>query len=72
MTFGDKLLRLRETRGLSQEDLGKAIMATQRKISYLETGKTEPSLEDIRRLCVYFHVTADYLLGIPYGLDKPD
>ena len=72
MTFGEKLKRLREMHDLSQTALGKALNCTQRKISYLETGQNEPSMEDLRRICTYFGVSADYLLGLPYTLKKPD
>lgn len=37
----------------------------QRKISYIECGKYEPSVDDIIAFCHFFKVSADYLLGIP-------
>ena len=48
----------------SQSDVAKDLKITQRKLSYIETGKTEPSLEDLVRLCKYYGVSADYILGI--------
>ena len=48
---------------LSQEDFGRAVNMTQRKVSYLETGKCEPSLDDIRSVALFFNLSADYLLG---------
>ena len=71
MTFGDKIRLLREERELNQTELGKAVNMTQRKISYLENGKYEPSLEDIKALCRYFNVSSDYLLGFPKHLPYP-
>lgn len=65
MTFGEALRELRQDRGLTQEQLGKILNATQRKISYLETDKNEPSLEDLKQLCLFFEVSADYFLGLP-------
>lgn len=44
---------------------------TQRKISYIECGKNEPSIDDIAALCTFFHVSADYLLGLPSNLPFP-
>ena len=44
---------------------------TQRKISYIENNKYEPSLADIQAFCVFFHVSADYLLGFPKNLPYP-
>lgn len=51
---------------MNQTELGKAVNMTQRKISYIECGKYEPSVEDIVAFCHYFKISADYLLGIPY------
>lgn len=71
LTFGEKVRLLREENELNQTDLGKAVNMTQRKVSYLENGKYEPSLEDIKTLCRYFNVSADYLLGFPKNLPYP-
>lgn len=65
LTFGEKIRNLREDRDLNQTELGQAVHMTQRKISYLECGKCEPSMDDIMALCRFFKVSADYLLGIP-------
>jgi len=71
LTFGEEIRRLREDRGLSQTEFGQAVNMTQRKVSYLENGKYEPSLEDLRLLCRFFQVSADYLLGFPRPLPFP-
>jgi len=65
MTFGEKIKLLRENAALNQTQLGEKLGMTQRRISYIECGKYEPSLEDIRLFCRFFGVTADYLLGLP-------
>ena len=69
MTLGEKIRLLREELQLNQTELGAAIHMTQRKVSYLENDKYEPSVEDIRALCNYFNVSADYLLG--FSKNKP-
>ena len=71
LTFGEKIRLLREEREMNQTQLGREVKMTQRKVSYLENGKYEPSMEDIRLLCKYFHVSADYLLGFPKHLPYP-
>ena len=71
LTFGEKLKLLREERELSQTELGKAVNMTQRKVSYMENDKYEPSMEDITALCRYFNVSADYLLGFSKPLSYP-
>ena len=64
LTFGEKIKNLREDRDLTQGELGALINMTQRKISYIENNKYEPSIDDIRALCLFFNVSADYLLEL--------
>ena len=71
LSFGEKIRLLREERELNQTDLGKAVGMTQRKISYMENDRYEPGMDDIRALCRYFNVSADYLLGFPKQLPYP-
>ena len=74
MSFGKNLKNLRCAKlpPLTQTDLANAIGVTQRKISFLETGASEPLLRDITALCRYFNVSADYLLGLPRNMEYPD
>lgn len=65
LTFGERMRGLREDRDLNQTELGKELHMTQRKVSYLECGRYDPSLDDIRAICDFFKVSADYLLDIP-------
>lgn len=71
LTFGEKLKLLREENELKQTELGKLLNMTQRKISYLERGQYEPSLQDIKAICTYFRVSADYMLGFSKPFPYP-
>lgn len=64
LSFGEKIRNLREDANLNQTQLGNILGMTQRKVSYIECGKNEPSLQDIVAICRYFQVSADYLLGL--------
>ncbi len=64
LTFGEKIKNLREDSDLTQGELGKLINMTQRKISYIENNKYEPSIDDIRAFCLFFEVSADFLLDL--------
>lgn len=68
MTLGEKVRILRENKGINQTELGKQTGMTQRKISYIECGKYEPSIEDIVAICSFFRVSSDWLLGLKKGL----
>ena len=71
-SFGEKIRNLREEKNINQTELGKKLNMTQRKISYIECGKYEPSIDDIREFCEFFKVSADYLIGIKKGLSYPE
>lgn len=64
LSFGERIRNLREDNDLTQSELGEQVNMTQRKISYIERGKYEPSIDDIVSLCKFFNVSSDYLLGI--------
>ena len=71
LTLGEKIRLLREEKELNQTELGKAVNMTQRKVSYIENDKYEPSVEDIKAFCRFFNVSADYMLGFPNNLPYP-
>lgn len=71
LSFGEKIKLLRENKDLSQQELGNVLNMTQRKISYMEHDKYEPSIGDLKAICRYFNVSADYLLGFSKPLPFP-
>ncbi|MCL2862243.1 MAG: helix-turn-helix transcriptional regulator [Firmicutes bacterium] len=58
-----RIRELREEKGLTQEQLGEEIGFRSNTISQYETGVLEPNLQTIKKLCDFFDVSADYLLG---------
>ena len=65
------LRELREDRDLKQSDLAKVLQTTQQVYSRYEKGINELPLHHIVTVCKYFHVSADYLLGLPSDLPFP-
>lgn len=64
MAFNKTLRALRMEKGLYQKDLAKLLNTENYNVSNWEQGRTEPSLADIRKLCVILEITADELLEI--------
>ena len=62
MTFGEKLLRLRQQRGLSQEALARELDVSRQAISRWELGEVAPDTANVLAVCRLFGVSADYLL----------
>ncbi|MCX4384825.1 MAG: helix-turn-helix transcriptional regulator [Clostridia bacterium] len=61
--FSVNLKLLREGAGLRQQDLAEKLDTTQRKVSYWESGKVEPDLENLWRIAEFFGITIDELVG---------
>ena len=62
--FSQQLLLLRKQAGLSQKQLGEIIGVSNKAICTMEIGTRETTFEKLVLLAEYFHVSADYLLGI--------
>ncbi len=59
----NRIRELREDRDLRQSDVAAATGIDQRTLSNYETGKTNPDTYAIIKLCDFFNVSADYLIG---------
>ena len=63
MAIGDALARLRQDRGLTQEELAAKIHVTRQAVSRWETGETEPSIDMVKLLALVLEVPVDTLLS---------
>ena len=63
MDYRERLRNLREDHDLSQAELGKVINKSQQGYSHIENGRAELKIEDLIKLCDYYGVTADYMIG---------
>ncbi|MDY6367056.1 MAG: helix-turn-helix transcriptional regulator [Clostridia bacterium] len=62
-TFKKRLKELRTDKKISQKGLASVIGTNNSSICDWECGRSEPSIETILKLCDFFGVSADYLLG---------
>lgn len=62
-SFADMLSELRRERGISQKKAAKDLEISQALLSHYENGVREPKFEFVNRACVYYGVSADYILG---------
>lgn len=58
-----RLFELRVEKGLSQRDMAKEFSISQGTYNNWENGKTQPSIEQLKQLAVFFAVSVDYLIG---------
>lgn len=71
MEYNERLKATREDKDITQKEAAKAINSTQAQIWKYETGQQEMTVKKLKALCLYYHVSADYILGLPKGLDWP-
>ena len=63
MEYWEKLLMLRQQKGVTQAAVAEAIGVTSRQYHRFERGNQKPGFDNLRKLADYFDVSADYLLG---------
>ena len=61
--FGARLREVRKSKKLTQKELAEQIGIKQNSYSDWETGKNEPSLENLVKLADLFEVSLDWLFG---------
>ena len=67
-TFHQILSQLRKKRRVSQRKVASDLYISQALLSHYENGIREPGLDFVNRVCEYYDVTADFLLGrSPFG-----
>ena len=62
MTIGERLLKLRKEKNISQEELANVLDVSRQTVSKWETDQSLPDSDKIVPLCEYFKITTDELL----------
>ena len=63
MEFGEKILELRKSKNLTQEELAKELYVSRTAISKWEAGRGYPSIDSLKEIAGYFSVSIDDLLS---------
>lgn len=64
MDYQARLRALREDRDLTQSFIGRLINKSQQGYSHIESGRAELKLEDLYKLCKFYNVSADFIVGL--------
>ena len=64
MDYLDKLISLRIDNDLSQKEVGKIIDKSQQGYDHIEKRRAKLAVEDLKKLCEFYKVSADMLLDI--------
>lgn len=63
MEFNEKLQKLRTNENLTQEELAEKLYVSRATISKWESGRGYPSIDSLKAIAKYFHITIDELIG---------
>lgn len=64
MNYRIRMRNLREDRDLTQAQLGKILHKSQQGYNHIEIGRAELKIEDLARLCKFYNISADYIIGL--------
>ena len=59
-----RLRDVREDRDLTQAELGKLLNKSQQGYNHIEAGRAELKIDDLIKLCKFYNLSADYLIGL--------
>ena len=64
MSYRERLRDLREEHNITQAEIGNLLSKSQQGYNHIEAGRAELKIEDLVKLCQYYDVSADYIIGL--------
>lgn len=62
--YRSRLRGVREDRDLTQAEVGKILNKSRQGYNHIEAGRAELKIDDLVKLCQFYNLTADYLVGL--------
>lgn len=62
--YRERMRNLREDSDRTQAELGKLLNKPQQGYNHIEAGRAKLKIEDLIKLCKFYDVSADYLIGL--------
>lgn len=62
--YRERLRNVREDRDLTQAELGRLLSKSQQGYNHIEAGRAELKIDDLVKLCQFYDLSADYLIGL--------
>ncbi len=64
MDYRTRIKNIREDRDYTQTEIGKIIQKSQQGYNHIETGRAELKIDDLIKLCRFYNLSADYMIGL--------
>lgn len=62
--YRTRLRSIREDRDLTQARIGQILNKSQQGYNHIEAGRAELKIEDLMKLCIFYDLSADYVIGL--------
>lgn len=62
--YRQRIRDIREDRDLTQAELGKLLNKSQQGYNHIEAGRAELKIDDLVKLCKFYNLSADYIIGL--------
>ncbi len=64
MDYRERIKNTREDRDFTQAEIGKLLNKSQQGYNHIEAGRAELKIDDLIKLCKFYDLSADYLIGL--------
>ena len=64
MDYRSRIRDVREDRDMTQAEIGRLLNKSQQGYNHIEAGRAELKIDDLIKLCEYYDLSADYLIGL--------
>lgn len=64
VNYRKRLKDIREDNDYTQAQIGKILCKSQQGYNHIEAGRAELKIEDLIKLCQFYNVSSDYLIGL--------
>lgn len=68
MQYAQKIRDLREDHDMTQAQVAVILNTTKNQVGKYERGEQDMNIKHLITLCNFYNVSADYILGLPYGM----
>lgn len=62
--YRKRLRDVREDRDLTQTEVGVVLNKSQQGYNHIEAGRAELKIDDLIKLCKFYNLSADYIIGL--------
>ena len=64
LNYRERIKNIREDKDMTQAEVGKLLNKSQQGYNHIEAGRAELKIDDLIKLCQFYNLSADYIIGL--------